>query len=237
MSGPSDYDPVIERLCEIANRFARLGNIADLLEIKTILEHADKVCVTEFAVAIANLHRNQWIRSDELRAALRESMLVLGRMGPSKSSVSSGQNWTKMPKASPNTAPPTTLSENIPASTGLLTPTPMGFLFFALKRLPVVAWVIGAGSVLAVLALAAYWKVPVMAAVLGSVGIIMLMFVLFVFACLVTSRKTGIKPPMPAVILLWTFTFVLAVAAILLESSVFFNMPMPLRDYLMTGNH
>src|SRR5258708_6900591 len=83
--------------------------------------------------------------------------------------------------------------------------TPAGFLLFALKQLPLLIWGVGVIAILALVALAALWRVPVGALITGGIGTFIGMFGLVVFASLVQPPPKGVKPPLVAKVMLWSF--------------------------------
>lgn len=112
-------------------------------------------------------------------------------------------------------------------------PTPLGFLGFALKQLPILIWGVGVGGVIAVAAIAFGFGVPAPVAIFGSLAVFVGMFGLLTFASLVQPSTVQTKPPMVALVMLWSFAIILIASGVLTATSVFFDEPIPLRSLIV----
>ncbi|HEV3076945.1 MAG TPA: TIR domain-containing protein [Thermoanaerobaculia bacterium] len=109
--------------------------------------------------------------------------------------------------------------------------TPVGFLAEAVHRLPVVAWAIGVGGVVAIAVIVSAWKPSPMVAIFGSLGLFVGMFGLFIFSALIAPSHVA-KPPLVSLFVLWAFSVLLVGSGFLGASSLFFDSPIPLRTLL-----
>jgi hypothetical protein len=109
--------------------------------------------------------------------------------------------------------------------------TPVGFLGEAIRRLPVLAWAIGVGGVVAIGVIVSTWKPSPVVAIFGSLGLFVGMFGLFIFSALVAPSHVT-KPPPFSLFVLWAFSILLVITGFLAASSLFFDSPVALRTLL-----
>lgn len=113
------------------------------------------------------------------------------------------------------------------------TASPVGFLTFALKRLPLLVWAVGIGGIAAIVAIIASFNVPPAAIIFGSLGVFVGMFGLLIFAALVQPLESRRKPPLASLVLLWCFCSLIAASGFLTASSLFFDVPVRLRSLIV----
>lgn len=112
---------------------------------------------------------------------------------------------------------------------------PLAFLKMALTGFPLAWWAVGVGAILAVVAIAASFRVPAGGLVIGGIGLFFGMFGLVIFAGLVKPPVKGVKPPVVSQVVLWAFGVLLIAVGFLSASSVFFDWPIALRSEMFTS--
>lgn len=120
-----------------------------------------------------------------------------------------------------------------PARPSAVPTTPVGFLRLALQRIPALWWAVGVGALIAVVAIVHRWNVPPLVAILGPVALFVGMVSLVVFANLVSPPRAIPRPPTSSLLMLWTLTILMLLAAVLSFTSLFFNTPLPIRSMLV----
>lgn len=108
--------------------------------------------------------------------------------------------------------------------------TPFFTLKEAIKAVPAVKYALGVAGVAAVVAIVSAFKINHTVAVLGTIIMFGLMFLLVLFSWF--SKNAGKDARIPSLILVWTFVLLTLVTATLMLSSFFFHWPRPLEGYV-----
>lgn len=122
--------------------------------------------------------------------------------------------------------PPVTISSA--ADHGLA--LPLHVLHEAIKAVPSVKYALGISGIVASIAIIQAFRIGYRIAFFGTIAIFILMVLLVIFA-----RLTRTAPKyflMPAMVLMWSFLLLTIATAVLLFTSIFFRIPIDLRNWL-----
>src|SRR5688572_24345054 len=109
-------------------------------------------------------------------------------------------------------------------------PTPIVVLREAVKAVPAVKYALGVGGIAATVAIVAAFGLSSRAAILGTIVTLILMGVLVIFAR--ASALAGPQLQVPALVFTWCALFLFVATGVALFTSVFFNRPAKLREWL-----
>lgn len=119
-------------------------------------------------------------------------------------------------------------------------PSPLGILRESIKAVPAVRFALGVAGIVSVIAIVKGFNVDLRIAAFGTVVLLILMTLLFIFARL--TRVTPSKVTLPALIFLWFVLLLTIATASFLFTSVFLRWPVDLQNWLKqssvdTTNH
>ncbi len=107
---------------------------------------------------------------------------------------------------------------------------PYQVLRAGIKEVPAVKYALAVAGVIAVVAIIASFKLDWRVALVGGVVVFVFMAVMVVFSGLTKLGSTVIRGP--ATFLLWAFVLLTVGSAYLFASSVFFDKPLPLSEWI-----
>ena len=110
---------------------------------------------------------------------------------------------------------------------------PLKILQEAIKAVPAMRYALGVAGILAVVAIAAAFKLDPKVAVFGAIITLGLMVVLVIFAKLATVASKHFL--IPVLVMMWSFLVLIIAQAALLFSAVSFQKPKALHDWLFAG--
>lgn len=110
---------------------------------------------------------------------------------------------------------------------------PVTLILAAAKRIAAVWWFVGAAAVTALVAIASQWAVSPLAVVFGTIGIFVSTVALYLFASLLKPPPANKKPPLPAMVMLWSLLLIFVASGACTFTSFFFDRPIPMRSLLL----
>ncbi len=102
---------------------------------------------------------------------------------------------------------------------------PLKTLTVAIKHVPAVKWAMGVLGVAAAVAVAVAFFANPISALAGTVIMIFLMILLFLFSIIMKVGPTGLHTP--AIVLVWAALGLVLVYAVLITTAIFFEVPRP----------